>query len=237
MTLAVRIIPTLCYEGPKLLKGEKFMPWRNCGHVLQQARVHATRGVDELIMLDVKATLQKREPDYKLIHDLTADTFTPVTVGGGIKSPEHIKRLLEAGADKVSIRQAFLDSPWWVSKMVERYGSQAIVVAIDYRKGEEAVATHFAGRANDIGAGEILLTSMDREGTMEGYDIPTIKKVADIFKGPVIAHGGCKDVDDMEQAIKAGASAVAVGALFQFTELTPKQAAERLHKRGYETRI
>jgi tRNA-dihydrouridine synthase len=89
--------------------------------------------------------------------------------------------------------------------------------------GEEGVATYFAGRANDIGAGEILLTCMDREGTMEGLDIPTIKKVASIFKGPVIAHGGCKDVDDMEQAIKAGASAIGVGALFQFTELTPKK--------------
>ena len=235
--LAVRIIPTLCYEGSKLLKGEKFMPWRNCGHVLQQARVHASRGVDELIMLDVKATLQQREPDYKLITDLTQDTFTPVTVGGGIKSPTHIKRLLEAGADKIAIKQAFLDSPWWVGQMVERYGSQAIVVAIDYRKGNESLATHFAGRANDIGAGEILLTAMDREGTMEGYDIPTIQKVSRIFKGPVIAHGGCSGVDDMEQAIKAGASAVAAGALFQFTELTPKQAAQQLHQRGMEVRI
>lgn len=235
--LAVRIIPTLCFEGTKLLKGEKFIPWRNCGHALQQAKVHATRGVDELIMLDVKATLQRREPNYKLISDLTADTFTPVTVGGGIKSPEHIKRLLEAGADKVSIKQAFLDSPWWVSKMVERYGSQAIVVAIDYRTGEEGLATYYAGRANDIGAGEILLTNMDREGTMQGYDIDTIKKVSKIFHGPVIAHGGCKDVDDMEKAIKAGANGVAAGALYQFTELTPKQAAEQLHKRGYETRV
>jgi cyclase len=199
--------------------------------------VHATRGVDELIMLDVKATLQRREPDYKMISDLTADTFTPVTVGGGICNVEHIKRLLEAGADKVAIRTAFMGSPWWVSKMVERYGSQAIVVAIDYRTGEEGLATYYAGRANDIGAGEILLTNMDREGTMQGYDIDTLKKVAKIFRGPVIAHGGCKDVDDMEKAILAGANGVAAGALYQFTELTPKQAAQQLHQRGYEVRV
>lgn len=234
--LATRIIPTLLYRGHTLVKGQRFEGNRSVGHVQQAARIHATRGVDELVMLDIGATPAGRGPDVDLVRAITAHSFTPITVGGGIRTTSHVEALLGAGADKVAIKTAFLESPRIVSILADRYGCQAIVVAIDYRTGDEAVAAHWAARAEQLGAGEIMLTAMDREGTLEGYDLKTLQQVASKAKIPVIAHGGAGTYEHMAQAVKAGASAVAAGAMFQFTDQTPLGAAKYLAQQGIEAR-
>jgi len=236
MSLAKRIIPTLLYDGAQLIKGRRFEGARVVGNVMQSARTHAARGVDELIMLDIKAGRANRAPNYDLVKTITDGMFTPVTVGGGVMTIKHVEELFAAGADKISVNRMWVQTPHIVAALARRYGAQAIVVSLDYRKGCEGVARHFAMRAEQQGVGEVLLTAMDREGTMEGYDINTIKTIASERSIPIIAHGGCSGPENMLDAIQAGASAVAAGALFQFTDHTPASCAAYLSKRGIEVR-
>jgi cyclase len=230
--LAVRIIPTLLAKGPRLVKGRRFSADRVVGHVQQAARIHQARGVDELCILDVAATPEGRGPDFAAIRKLTEECFMPLTVGGGVRSVEDVKGLLDAGADKVAIKTN-IDVGYDAAK---RYGSQALVAVMDelppYHLCDD-VACAWA----DLGYGEILLTSIEREGTMEGYDLELIHLVANVVDIPVIAHGGCSGYEDMYNAIQAGASAVAAGALFQFTDCTPRGAAEYLSSKGVEVRL
>ena len=238
MGLAVRIIPTLLAKGTKLVKGRRFNPNRVVGHVQQAARVHQARGVDELCILDVGATPAGRGPNFDAIEALTSDCFMPLTVGGGVRSLNDIERLLRVGADKVAIKTAYQADFSFLDACTQRFGSQAIVVALDV--SDEGRTTLVLDIARDIearGAGEILLTAMDREGTMEGYDLQLIHEVANAVDIPVIAHGGCSSYQNMYEAIKAGASAVAAGALFQFTDATPRGAAEYLYMQGVEVRL
>ena len=257
--LAKRIIPCLDVTGGRVVKGVNFVELRDAGDPVEIAARYNEQGADELTFLDITATSDGRDLILHIIEAVASQVFIPLTVGGGVRTVADVRRLLNAGADKVSFNSAAVADPQVIADASARYGAQCIVVAIDAkrRRGDDLSArgpgwdvyTHggrknvgldavaWARRMAEQGAGEILLTNMDREGTMQGYDIDTIKKVSKIFHGPVIAHGGCKDVDDMEKAIKAGANGVAAGALYQFTELTPKQAAEQLHKRGYETRV
>lgn len=234
--LAYRIIPTMLCKGRSLVKGTRFVNDRVVGHVLQAARTHAKRGVDELLILDITATAEGRGPDLKMIEELTEDIHVPVTVGGGIKNLGQIKDLLRAGADKVSIGSGatpgFLYSAW------DKFGGQAIVASLDYsprQTYEDAIGQ--ARRFSLSGAGEVLLNNKARDGTMEGYDLELIRQVAEAIPVPLIACGGCRDYDDMVSAIQAGASAVAVGALFQFEEATPLEAAKYLKLKGLEARI
>lgn len=248
MGLAKRIIPTLLADGEKLVKGKQFNPWRTVGVVEQAARICGSRAVDEIILLDVTATRQGREPNYELVRRISESVFTPLTVGGGVRSVEHITKLLRAGADKVAIGTAAYEVPDLIFDCSEHFGSQAIVMSIDVLGGN-TVMTHCgkhgynhspvytAGWAERYGAGEILLTSIDREGTMAGYDLDLIREVAQAVDIPVIAHGGCSGYPDMLAAIQAGADAVAAGALFQFTDATPRGAAQYLAAHGIETRI
>jgi cyclase len=250
MGLATRIIPTLLMRGDKLVKGRQFKSWRTVGLVEQAMQIHQARGVDELILLDIEATPAGRGPDLKRIERLTSGLFTPVTVGGGVRSVQDVKDLLNAGADKVAIGSAATDHET-LHRMAEAVGCQAIVVALDVSGDEEDwhIRTHcgrnpiygdeperWAQVAQMHGAGEIVLTSIDREGTMAGYDLELIRQVAQAVSIPVIAHGGCKSYEDMAAAIGAGAHAVAAGALFQFTDATPRGAAEYLATLGVETR-
>lgn len=242
--LAKRIIPTLLYRGTALVKGKAFNSWRSVGHALQAAKIHATRGVDELVMLDIGATPMNHDPNYALIESLTANAFTPIAVGGGIRNLAQVRRLLNAGADKVVIGsslQAIKDAS-------EAVGCQAVVAAIDYdatgkvwrQCGLEATGMDviaMAKLAEGSGAGEIMLTCINREGSLEGYDLETIKRVAEEVDIPVIAHGGCGTYEHMHLAIQAGADAVAAGAMFQFTDQTPKGAAEYLASKGVEVRL
>lgn len=237
MTLAHRIIPVLLHDGPTLVKGKQFQWRRPIGHVNQAARIYAARGVDELMVLDVNATAAGRGPNGPMIASITGPQFSPVTVGGGIRNENDVEELLmDAGADKVSIRTAWRTNPGLVRRLADRYGSQAICVALDYRESMGGNVVSQARQAQDDGAGEILLTCMDREGMCQGYDLQTIAAVTGALEIPVVAHGGAGSYDHMAEAILAGASAVAAGTLFAFHNATPRAAAEHLAERGIEVR-
>ena len=247
MPLAKRIIPTLLCRGRQLVKGEMFNPWRSVGMAAQAVRIHGARGVDEVVLLDVGATPEGRGPDLALVEELADVLFCPLAVGGGVRSVEDVKDLLRAGADSVVIGTAAIEDPTLLPKLREAVGSQAVIVAIDYADGHVAKAC--AKYLTDIpvvpwamecalhGAGEILLTSVRREGTMEGYDLATLSDVAKAVDIPVVAHGGCGSYQNMLEAFQAGADGAAAGAFFQFEDATPKGAAMYLAKRGVETRV
>lgn len=237
MGLATRIIPTILTRGRTLVKGVAFDSWRTVGLTQQAVRIHSMRGVDELVMLDIGATPEGRGPDLNLVSELAECCFMPLTIGGGVKSVYDVERLLRAGADKVVIGKRARTHPKVVTECASRFGSQAIVVAIDVNEEWHPMCVEFVcRRAESLGAGEIMLTVMDREGKMEGYDTTLIHQIAHAVNIPVIAHGGCGSYEHMLEAIRCGASAVAAGALFQFTDCTPKGAAEYLQKHGIEVR-
>lgn len=244
MGLAHRIIPTLLCRGRQLVKGERFNSWRSVGVVAQAVRIYQQRNVDELVLLDIDATREGRSPDLKLIEELTRDCFMPLAVGGGVRNLTDIKALLAAGADKVVVGEMA-----WMSDILPRasdaLGCQAIMVTCDVTTRLDAVvgtkclwaaATARARWAEQQGAGEILLTAVDREGTLQGYDLELIGNVARLLSIPVIAHGGAGTYQHMLEAFHAGADAVAAGAMFQFTEQTPRGAAEYLARYGIEVR-
>jgi len=248
--LAKRIIPTILCRGRTLVKGMAFDSWRAVGIAMQAAKIHSMRGVDELVLLDIGATEEGRGPDLRMVEQLSETCFMPLAVGGGITRVQDVKDLLMAGADKVVIGAAAHESNL-ISELAGSVGCQAVVAAVDYRmrEGIRWVFTHGAKRKTRwhlydwvrrlerAGAGEIILTDADREGVMDGYDINAIKNIATIVDIPVIAHGGAGDYEDMLVAIKAGADGVAAGAMFQFTDATPRGAAQYLAERGIEVRI
>jgi cyclase len=245
--LAKRIIPTLLVRGRTLVKGERFNGWRSIGHALQGAKVHARRGVDELLILDIAATAEGRGPDLQMVSELAEGCFIPITVGGGVRSLQDIDALLRAGADKVAICTAAFDTPSLVVQASRRFGAQAIVAGVDVRGrcvyshcGSRRQSEHPCNRAQrlvEFGAGEILLSSVDRDGTMQGYDLDLIREVSQAVSVPVIASGGCSGYADMLSAFAAGADACAAGALFAFTDCTPKGAAQYLRQNGLEVRL
>ena len=245
--LATRIIPTLLCRRRQLIKGKQFQSWRSVGVVAQAVRVFQSRGGDELILLDISATPEGKTPDLKLIEELADVCFMPLAVGGGIRTVEQAQDLLRVGADKVVIGQALYKDPYLATKINEKMGAQAVIVAIDTKDGQvcteggtqtqQVDAQAYAVVLETMGVGEIMVTSVEREGTMEGYDLQTIKTVADAVSIPVIAHGGAGTYQHMAQAVVAGASAVAAGAMYQFKEATPKAAAEFLHEQGIEARL
>ena len=243
MPLAKRIIPTLLIRGRQLVKGKQFNAWRSVGHVGQAVRIHQARGVDELVICDISATPEGRGPNLELIEELTKDCFMPLAVGGGVRTVEDVKTLLRAGADKVVIGRGAHSESTLISDCRRTVGSQAVVVAIDVKHGQVRHMGAGPGPARwaqwmqDVGAGEILLTSVEREGTLQGFDLEMIHAVSRAVSIPVIAHGGCGSYEDMRLAIEAGADAVAAGALFQFSDCTPRGAAEYLAEHGIETRI
>lgn len=235
--LAHRVIPVVLYRGHQALKGTRFQSWRSIGHVMQQAEVYASRKVDEIIFLDIGATPEGRGPDLKLVEQITAKCFSPVTVGGGVRSVQDVRDLLKAGADKVSICTR---ATRVLQESASVVGSQALVAAIDVPKSrprwEREDATEYARCLAGFGAGEILLTSIERDGTMDGYDLELVRTVSAAVDIPVIANGGCGSPDDMLQAIEVGASACAAGAMFAWTDTTPRQCAEYLNEHDVEAR-
>lgn len=243
MGLAKRVIPTILCRGRQLVKGKQFNSWRSVGVAAQAVRVHQTRGVDELVLLDIAATPEGRGPDLDLVRELSEVCFMPLAVGGGIKSLADVKALLHAGADKVVIGAAALQRPELIGEISSVVGSQAVVFAFNYfnccgpQDAYPLGGIRIARAAEDEGAGEILLTSMEREGMMDGYDLPTLKAICEAVSVPVIAHGGCGTYQHMLEAIEAGAAAVAAGAMFQFTDATPRGAAAYLATHGIEARV
>ena len=240
--LAKRIIPTVLCRGRQLVKGRAFDAWRTVGMATQAVKIHQARGVDELILLDIAATPENRGPDLDMVRELTANCFMPLTVGGGVRILGDVRELLEAGADKVAVRTYWQN----IEPMARAVGCQAIVGCIDVTTldnnpapASEATIAAAVTRARamaNLGAGEILITRCEREATLCGYDIGLVSAVAAAVDIPVIAHGGCGTYEHMREAIEAGASAVAAGAIFQFTECTPKGAAEYLADHGVEVR-
>ena len=247
--LATRIIPILLCRGRKLVKGQKFNSWRSVGVAMQSARVHSMRGVDELILLDIGATPEGRGPDIDLVRELSESCFMPLTVGGGVRSIDDADKLVRAGADKVAVCTFAIEHLKFVDDLSSRFGIQAITVSVDVlgngmpssRCGScehgFSGAVEFSKEVEVNGAGEILLTSVGREGMMNGYDIGLVGDVSNAVNIPVIANGGCSGPDDMIAAVTAGASACAAGALFQFTDWTPKSCAEYMSKKGLEMRV
>lgn len=248
----IRILPTLLYRNPTLVKGESFESWRRVGSVTQAIRVYNMRGVDELVFLDIAATIEGRGPDFALIDELADDCFMPLTVGGGIRSIDDVRRLLQVGADKISLNSAAVRDPKLISMIADKFGSQCVVVSIDYREkgsfkevyiNSGTVATgqeplEWASQAASLGAGEILLTSIERDGLMKGYDIETLRSVAGLLDIPVIASGGAGSYADFYSALHDGkASAVAAASIYHFTEQTPLEAKQYLHERGVNVRL
>ncbi|MCR9160630.1 MAG: imidazole glycerol phosphate synthase subunit HisF [Nannocystaceae bacterium] len=249
--LKTRIMPTLLYRGSGLVKGVGFDAWRTVGAALQAVRVYNLRQVDELVFLDIDATREGRAPDYGLIDDLADDCFMPLTVGGGIRSVEHVKRLLEVGADKVSIGSAAIEVEGLVANVADRFGAQCVVASVDVRSTPEGwrVARRSGTCPTDLcpiewsrrleaeGAGEILLTSVERDGTMQGYDVELCRAVSDAVGIPVIASGGAGCTDHVRAVLREGnASAAAMASVFHFTELTPLEIKAELRGDGFPMR-
>lgn len=247
MSLAIRIIPQLLCRGRQLIKGTQYNSWRSVGVAAQAVRIHQMRGVDELLLLDISATPAGRGPNIDLVHELSEVLFSPISVGGGVKTIGDVGRLLRNGADKIVICSAAYEDPNLITKCADKYGSQAIVVSIDVSDG--LVMSHCGTQEINLdpvdtalmwescGAGELIINSIDREGMMNGYDLDLIKAISEEVAIPVIASGGCGLYQHMEHAVKAGASAVSSGAMFQFTDNTPKGAANYLHECGIEVRL
>ena len=248
--LARRIIPSLLCNGRQLVKGTQFNSWRSCGLVTQAVRIHQSRQVDEICLLDVMATKEGRGPDLSLIEELASDVYCPLTVGGGIRTVEDVRQLLRHGADKVVIGTAAIancDNGRFVREVADTFGAQAAVVSIDVKAGKTTARCGTEPQPGDpdcwamamekAGAGEILLQSIDRDGTMQGYDLPLIREVSKAVSIPVIASGGAGSYQDMLAAFEAGADAVAAGALFQFRDATPALAAKYLRERGIVVRL
>ena len=245
--LTCRVIPILLLKGPGLVKGERFDSWRRIGPVLPMVRVYETRQVDELILLDIAATPEGRGPDLATIAAVADECYMPLTVGGGVRDLNTIQELLRVGADKVAICTAAKEIPKLIPQAAEKFGSQCITVAIDvkdshvaFRCGQKRTVRDpyiWAVYVEALGAGEILLTSIDRDGTMEGYDLDLIRSVSAAVSIPVIAAGGARDYADFTAAIKAGAHAVAASALFQFTESTPLGVKKHLAEQGIPVRL
>lgn len=250
--LKKRIIPKLLLKDGRNVKGVRFGQLRDTGHPVTNARVYDAQGADELLFLDIAATPQGRGMLGDIIARTAEEVFMPFTVGGGVRSVEDVRALLLAGADKVAINTAAVEDPRLVRRAAERFGAQCIVVSIDYahRGGIPEVLTHggtrptgldartHAARAAREGAGELLLTSVDRDGTREGFDLQVTRAVAEAVDVPVIASGGAGTLAHLAEALgpAGGASAVAVGSLFHFTDQSPIKARSYLKVAGLEVR-
>lgn len=250
--LKVRVIPTLLWKQFGLVKGVGFDSWRRVGPVLPAVKVYNQREVDELMLLDIVAHLSTDDPDFESIDEFGQDCFVPLTVGGGITRIDQVQKLLRAGADKVSLNTTAYTRPELVTEIAMRHGSQCVVASIDVRAnadggwmcfsqaGQQATGREVCEWARELesrGAGEILITSIERDGTFQGYDLALVETVVGAVKIPVIASGGAGNYQHMVDAVKqAGASAVAAASMFHYTEQTPAGAKEALARAGVPVR-
>lgn len=250
--LKIRVIPTLLWKGVGLVKGIGFDSWRRVGSVMPAIKVYNARDVDELILVDISASVEGRHPDTESVSDFSAECFVPLSIGGGIRALEEIASLLRSGADKVALNSVLFENPRLVSDAARRFGAQCVVASVDVRRTADhsAVCMSHSGSRNtgrepvdwvrelvDLGAGEILLTSIDRDGTMRGYDLELISSVAAAVNVPVVASGGAGNYQDLIDAVNAGASAVAAASMFHFTEQTPAGAKAAMLAAGIPVRM
>ena len=256
MGLARRIIPCLDVEAGRVVKGVNFVAIRDAGDPVEIARRYNEQGADELTFLDITASHEGRDTTVHTVEKIAEQVFIPLTVGGGIRKLEDIRQMLNAGADKVAINTAAIHEPQLVPEAAAHFGSQCIVVAIDARQvgggdsprwelfthgGRKPTgidALEWATRMAGYGAGEILLTSMDRDGTRDGFDLRLTRAVADAVPVPVIASGGVGNLDHLaEGVLQGGADAVLAASIFHFGEYTVRQAKQHMAARGIEMRL
>ena len=257
MALAKRIIPCLDVDDGRVVKGVQFVDIRDAGNPVEVARGYDEQGADEITFLDITASHEKRDTTLHMVEEIASEVFIPLTVGGGIRTVEDIRRLLNAGADKVGINTAAVHNPEFVKEAAEKFGSQCIVVAIDAkqvskkneplrweifthggRKETGLDAVEWAKKMVSYGAGEILLTSMDRDGTKNGFDLPLTKAISDGVSVPVIASGGVGNLQHLaDGVIKGGADAVLAASIFHFGEYSIEQAKRFMVEQGIEMRL
>lgn len=246
-------MPTLLFKDVGLVKGVGFDSWRRVGSAMQAVKVYNMREVDELVYLDIAATNDKRHPDFESVDELADECFMPLTVGGGVRTVEDVRRLLQVGADKVALNTAAVETPEIIRQIARQFGSQCVVISIDAKRqtdGTHEVYTHagtiptgrdpvsLAKEVEALGAGEILLTSIDRDGTMTGYDVELTMQVCDAVSIPVIASGGAGTYAHMAEVLCNGkASAVAAASIFHFTEQTPLEAKRYLREQRFAVRL
>ncbi len=256
MTVAVRVIPCLDVSGGRVVKGVNFVDLRDAGDPVEMARVYDAEGADELTFLDITASSDERQTTYDVVRRTAESVFIPLTVGGGIRSVSDVDRLLRAGADKVGVNTAAVSRPELIDEIATEFGSQVLVLSVDARRTDAAglasgweVTTH-GGRIESgkdalawiaecisRGAGEILLNSMDADGTRAGYDLPMITAARAISTVPLIASGGAGAVDDFAPAVSAGADAVLAASVFHFGQLRIVEVKSALAAAGQPVRL
>jgi cyclase len=249
--LALRIIPCLDVKEGRVVKGVNFLSLRDAGDPVEQARAYDAQGADELTFLDIGATHENRDTMYDVVSRTAAEVFIPLTVGGGVRSVEDIRKLLLAGADKASINSAAVTDPDLVRRAAEAFGSQCIVVAVDAKKVAEGrwdIFTHggrretgldaveWARRMASLGAGEILLTSMDRDGTKQGFDLDLLRRVVGAVRVPVVASGGVGALDHFVDGARAGATGLLAASVFHDGVFRIEQAKDVLAAAGLPVR-
>ncbi len=257
MSLAVRVIPCLDVDNGRVVKGVNFQNLRDAGDPVEMAKLYDAEGADELTFLDITASSGDRETTYDVVRRTAEQVFIPLTVGGGVRTPDDVDKLLRAGADKVGVNTAAIARPDLIREIAERFGRQVLVLSVDARRtgGDTAgtpsgfeVTTHggrrgtgvdaveWAHRAAELGAGEILLNSMDADGTKEGYDTEMIKAVRRLVTVPVIASGGAGRLADFAPAVEAGADAVLAASVFHFGDLRISEVKGALREAGHPVR-
>jgi len=246
-----RIIPCLDVKNGRVVKGINFVDLQDAGDPVEQAKIYSDGGADEICFLDITASNENRDTIYDVVKRTSKNCFVPLTVGGGVRSIEDINKLLNCGADKVSINTAAVQNSKVVEESSKKFGSQCIVVAIDAKKNGEnwEIFTHggrnstgidaiqFANKMEESGAGELLVTSMDKDGTQSGYDIDLMKKISSNVNIPVIASGGVGTLDHLAQGISAGASAVLAASIFHYGTFSVQEAKQYLASKDIPVRI
>ena len=251
--LVKRIIPCLDVKDGRVVKGINFLNLKDAGDPVESASVYSKEGADEIVFLDITASIELRPTMLEMVRRCAEQVFIPLTVGGGIRGIEDIRSLLKSGADKVSINTAAVENPFLIKASSEEFGNQCIVVAIDAKRNQESkwqVYTYggtkptgidvleWANKAQDLGAGEILLTSMDKDGTCDGYDLELTKIISEAVNIPVIASGGAGNLEHLYQALTKGqADAVLAASIFHYGEYTIKETKRYLKNKGLSVRI
>ncbi len=256
MSVAVRVIPCLDVDAGRVVKGVNFVDLRDAGDPVELARAYDAQGADELVFLDITASSGDRATTYDVVRRTAEQVFIPLTVGGGVRTVDDIDRLLRAGADKVGVNTAAIARPELLREAAERFGAQCVVLSVDARRCPEGVTTEsgwevtthggrrstgidavgWAVRAAELGAGEILLNSMDADGTKDGYDLPLLRAVRASVTVPVIASGGAGKLADFAPAVDAGADAVLAASVFHFGDLTIGEVKAALREAGHPVR-
>ena len=248
----VRIIPCLDVKDGRVVKGINFIDLIDAGDPVEQAKHYSENGADEICFLDISASIEQRDTMVNVVRKTANEVFIPLTVGGGISSVENIQSLLKAGADKVSINSAAINEPDIVKKSSEYFGNQCIVIAVDAKKinddwyvfshggtkKTDLLALNWIEHVQKLGAGEILLTSMDKDGTKSGFDIELLKKVSEFLEIPLIASGGVGNLNHFYEGVaKGNANALLAASVFHFNEISIKEVKEYLLKQNIEIRI